>query len=214
MPKNSKNKKSPSNFGGLFIQKREDSKGRNYFVDREGKRRSSFEYSLQWSKSGRVSKDSFQKALQISKEEEITDISEGRLIADDFEMIRKARPLRKRELEIMETGTDQIFWQSTSIMNEAIKGGAEIRILKPDGDKFRKVSELEAMEYAQRFKDSVADSLDEIKEASETSIDSPLIRFNYEHDVVNNVFYFDFRNLTGFDNYNLLNSLISDNFNT
>lgn len=209
-----KNKKAPQKFGGLSIQKRQDKRGNNYYIDKKGKRRKEIEYAVQWSKKGRVSKASFEETIKNINEENITDIKEARLLVDDFEVIRKAEPLRKKEIELMESRSTKtsLFFRATDIVNQAIKGGAKIKILKPTGKIFVNQSPNKAMEIAHLFIDSVGESLDEINEGSSGEITSPMIRFNFQHSIAENVFYLDFKNLSGFDDLVLLNQLIKDNF--
>jgi len=208
----SKNK--ASNFGGLFIQKRTDSKGRNYYIDRDGQRRSGLEYSVQWSKTGRVSKETFEKTISQIEKYEVKDKEEARLIADDYETLRRARPLRKKEIELMEgeTSGSQLIFRATDIIRDAEKGGAKIKILTPTGDKFRTMQGPKAMETAYQFIESINEAVKEVK-AGDKTITSPMIQFNFQHDIKENTFYLDFRNVTGIEDFTLLNELIRDNFN-
>jgi hypothetical protein len=213
MSKKNKKNQQPPNFGGLFIQKRTDKIGRSYYIDREGQRRKQTEYAVQWSKTGRVSKETFEKTIKQLEKFEITDQTEARLIADDFETLRRARPLRKKEIELMEdetTGT-QLFFQATDIIRIADEGGAKVKILTPTGDKFRTMKGPKAMETAHQFIDSINNAVKEIQ-AGDKSLDSPLLKFNFQHNIEENTFYLDFRNIIGIDDFELLNQLIRDNF--
>jgi hypothetical protein len=198
---------------GLFIIKKTDSIGRNYFVDREGKKRKRIQYESQWSINGRVSKSSFERTLREIERFEITDVREARLIANDFEILRRAEPLRKKELEILasETRGSQLFFRATDTIRDAIAGGAIIKIQTPTNKKFQTVTGVQAMELAHRFIDSVNDSVQDINDSGET-VTSPLIQFNFEHDIDKNIFYLDFKNVSGFDDFILLQQLIKDNF--
>lgn len=212
--RNTNKKKAPRNLGGLFIQKREDKRGRKYFVDREGKRRKEVEYSVQWSLKGRVSKSSFEETIKNINENKIKNIREARLIANDFEIIRRSEPMRKKEIELLESKDTKnaLFFRATDIVNQAIQGDAKIKILLPDGKNFRTFSGNKAMELTHLFIDSVGESLDEINKSSDGDITSPMIRFNFQHNIKENVFYMDFKNLAGFDDLILLKELIKDNF--
>lgn len=211
---NKSNRKTSQNLGGLFIQKRIDSKGRKYFIDREGKRRKEIDYAAQWSKTGRVSKDSWNKTVKAIDQFEIDDIQEARLVADDFETLRRAKPLRKKEIELLEGGETgiQLFFRATDTVSDAIKGGSIIKILKPNGSNFRKYNEVDAMEIAHKFIDSVSSALEEITKETSQQMTSPLIYFRFQHDIKNNTFFIDFKNLIGVEEFTLMQELIRDNF--
>ncbi len=210
--KQNKNKK-PSNFGGLFIQKRVDKKGFNYYIDRQGKRRSKFDYSIQWGKKGRISKESFNKTLQETKKEGIKDIREGRLIASDYETLKKSKPLRKKEIEIIESRATKtsLFFRAIDHIKDADKGGAKIKILTPKNTTFREFKGVQGIEKAYEFIDSISKALEELKQAGD-EITSPLISFRFQHNIKENTFYFDFKNLIGIEDFILMQELIKDNF--
>ncbi len=215
--KTNKTKKTSQKLGGLFIQKRTDKRGNNYFIDRQGKRSKSIEYYSQWGSgksTGRVKKESFDKTVDLIKEEDITDLTEARLIASDFEVLRRAVPQRKKELELIEgeeTGI-QLFFRAVDTVKDAEKGKAKVKILRPNSSYFKLMSYLDAIEVAHRFIDSVSDALDEMQEASEFEFESPLIYFRFQHEIKTNTFYIDFKNLIGAEDYALLIQLVKDNF--
>ena len=209
-----KSKNKGRDFHGFFIQKRTDKKGRNYYIDQEGKQRSEFDYSLQWSKTGRVNKETFEKTLAQAKKFDIKKVDEARLIADDYETLRRARPLRKKELELMESETtgQMFFYQATDAIRTAIEGGATIKILTPTGDSFRTFKGPKAMDTAHRFISAISKSLAEVQKATKGEIESPMIQFNFQQDIEKNEFLFDFRNISGMEDFTLLSELIRDNF--
>jgi len=212
--KQSKNKKA-ANFGGLFIQKRTDKAGRSYYVDKQGKRRSGLEYGLQWSKTGRVPKETFEKTIAQVEKFEIKDLKEARLVADDFETLRRAEPLRKREIEMIENELTQtaLFFRAVEVVRDADIGGAFIKILTPTNRAFRKYSGVQAIEIAYKFIDSVSDALEEIK-IQYPEMTSPLIFFRFQHNIKENTFYIDFKNLVGLQDFILLQQLVFENFSS
>jgi hypothetical protein len=89
------------------------------------------------------------------------------------------------------TGT-QLFFQATDIIRIADEGGAKVKILTPTGDKFRTMKGPKAMETAHQFIDSINNAVKEIQ-AGDKSLDSPLLKFNFQHNIEENTFYLDFR---------------------
>ncbi|GAF81584.1 unnamed protein product, partial [marine sediment metagenome] len=55
-------------------------------------------------------------------------------------------------------------------------------------------------------------AVEETKDEKGKTLSSPLINFNFEHDIKNNTFYLDFRNTTGWDDFILLQELSRDNY--
>ena len=193
--------KRPSNFGGLSIQKREDKNGHNYFVDKQGNRKSGAEYSLQWSTNGRVKNSVFEKSVkQYNKvrEEKFAGTHSQALakgIVDQINYIERTKSKRAAEIEknVLAKKSGNIDYDQTlsfDITTEVRDAkDFKFQILKPNGQNFVTVDYDTAMEITQIFNYELNQILDEMVKKGQ--IKSPMVKINTVTDEDNKLMVID-----------------------
>lgn len=219
----------------LFIQKRSNVNGHNYFVDTQtGKRRSNTDYSAQWNgNKGRVKRASFNesvkqyKAFESQKEKgeviDIRDIVRTVVEADkQQDMYKSHAELRHRADSGEENEHGEKSGQIGNIvtmtrlyynMKESVQGISEnstIRILTPDRMKYQTVDKLTAMSIVSDYIQNVTAKNDELAKNTPEGKTAPYILplIPMEYNLETDTFTIDLKNPFGMEgNEGILNEI-------
>lgn len=194
----------------LFIERRVDSLGRNYYIDKNGDRRSGAAYQTQYGEKGRVDSETFRKALREVERYDIRDKDEVKLIVRDFQVMKKADEKRKREIEFTEkAGTNLTrYWDVKDLITQ--NSGFKINILTPTGTIFYNYSEARALEIVEKFGYETNKLLRKL--IAEKKIDYGILEVNTNVDFENETIEIDLKNIEGLKSKLWVNQFIKQNF--
>jgi len=206
-----KNKYRGANKSPFSIQKRTDARGHNYFIDKKGARRTAVDYSLQWGSNGRSSKTSFEKALKQTDKK--TTLAEARGIVDGIQEIEKiegtrAGDLRKKAEAEKDGVSYSRMWDLRGLV--AAHSAWKFDILKPDGNYFKRVNSLTAMDIVDRFIYHTNKLLDEL--VKKGLIDSPIVEVATKLDFIKKRLTLDLKNIIGIDQQIWVKKMIKETF--
>ena len=223
----------------LFINKKTDKNGNNYFVDRDtGKRRSNTDYRAQWNgNKGRVNKASFEESVKqynaFERQKEKGETIDIHQIVRTVVEADKQQEMYKSHADLLNRAdsgeenehgekTGQIDSVTTMTrlyynMKESVQGinpSSTIRILTPDKSRYQTVDKLTAMSMVSDYIQNVTAKNDELAKNTPEGKTAPYVLplIAMEYDLESDTFTIDLKNPFGMEGNEGILDEINDMF--
>ena len=220
----------------LFINKKTDKNGNNYYIDRDtGKRRSNEDYRAQWNgNKGRVNKQVFEESVKqfeafertrergekVDIQTIVRGVQEMETKRDQYKSHQEMLTRANQGEELNEYGEKQTQMEGkTSLLTlyhgvkDNVKGIGEdqtIKILSPDGTRYQTVDKTTALSMVSDYIQNVTRVNDELEKNTPKGKTAPYVLplIAMEYDMDSDTWKIDLKNAFGMEgNEGILNEI-------
>lgn len=192
----------------LLFVKREDVNGNNYYLDtKTGKRANGYKYDAQWSKKGRVTKETTKAVIDLVENKTISKKDIRTTTNDMYFMDVEMKDQKKHEEAFKRSGEieAELYFNVGTQLEEAKSGDSKIMIKGVDKHKYQEYEGLELQMEYEAYIDFANEIMDELNEGKPKV--KNYVTYTLKVDALTNTWYFDFSN---FGSKTLNDSILED----